>query len=159
MELPKAKSKSVSLLPSLWERVEEKALKSHEGNRSSYIRKLVERDLAETNDVPDALSSTIIEELAERLGGALLAADLRRSLQGLEQPRVLLKLLQTQACGDFSQFSPQLWVAEGTGSPEAKGELLSYPLDELTRQALNKASSGLPLTPEEKEALSRLARP
>lgn len=156
MELSKAKSKSVSLLPSLWEKVEEKSLKSHEGNRSSYIRRLVERDLAEQGSAPDALSPKIMEELAERLGGALLASDLRRTLQGVEQPRLLLKLLQSQA-SDCMSSSPQLWVAEGTASSGLKGETITYPFDELTRRALRKASDGLPLATEEKDALARLS--
>lgn len=156
MELPKAKSKSVSLLPILWEKVEEKALKSHEGNRSSYIRKLVERDLAGPDQGPDALSPTIIEDLAARLGGALLAADLRQSLAGVEQPRVLLKLLQSQTFGTSHQGN-QLLVAEVGSSPEAKDEQSTLPLDAFTREALNKAASGLVLSAEERQALARLA--
>jgi len=44
-EDPKAKSKSVSFLPDLWVTVEEIAGKRYGGNRSAYLRELVERDL------------------------------------------------------------------------------------------------------------------
>lgn len=48
MDEPKAVSRSVSLLPELWERVEAKAAADWGGNRSAYIRSLAERDLEES---------------------------------------------------------------------------------------------------------------
>ncbi|MDQ8206189.1 hypothetical protein QEH52_01615 [Coraliomargarita sp. SDUM461003] len=45
MTQEKSKSKSVSLLPSLWEKVEAKAAQQYGTNRSTYIRELIEKDL------------------------------------------------------------------------------------------------------------------
>lgn len=59
----KALSKSVSLLPALWDRVEAKASKAFGGNRSSYFRSLAEADLGRTGE---GAGSNALVELARR---------------------------------------------------------------------------------------------
>lgn len=54
----KAKSKSVSLLPSLWARIEREA-GTHEGARSDYIRRLVEADLAKEGGTTEGVLTAL----------------------------------------------------------------------------------------------------
>lgn len=59
----KAKSKSVSLVPSLWLQVEAKAAAEYGGNRSDYLRTLVEQDLAGAVSIPAASDPRFLEKL------------------------------------------------------------------------------------------------
>ena len=98
-EEPKAKSKSVSLLPELWEKVEAKALEGFSGNRSRYFQQLVENDLAGTSRAtPEATGENILVELAERLRperAAKLKAHLASYL--VAQPEMLGKVIEAIA--------------------------------------------------------------
>jgi Arc/MetJ-type ribon-helix-helix transcriptional regulator len=60
----KSKSKSVSLPPDMWERVEATATKRYGGNRSAYLRELVERDERGESQRTTAISPTILQDLA-----------------------------------------------------------------------------------------------
>lgn len=55
----KAKSKSVSLVPQLWEQIETKAAATYGGNRSTYIRELIEQDLYNTTPVTTSCAPSI----------------------------------------------------------------------------------------------------
>lgn len=63
-ESMKARSKSVSLPPALWDEIEAHAAKHYGGNRSAYIRTLFERDRDGQSQRASALSKTVLEDLA-----------------------------------------------------------------------------------------------
>ena len=90
----KAKSKSVSLLPSLWEKVEQRASEDFGGNRSDYIRKLVDADISGRN-VGDPTSRSALEDLAEAFV-PVLAPEIREWAQKRDanQPLYLAGLLE-----------------------------------------------------------------
>lgn len=94
----KAKSKSVSLLPSLWDQVEAKAKKSYGGNRSTYIRELVLADLeGRAQPLPAADSPELLLQLYQQYAPALIP-ELRRALQeqpARDQSRILHYLLDS----------------------------------------------------------------
>lgn len=72
----KAKSKSVSFLPELWETIETVAEKGYGSNRSAYLRQLVERDLKGLS-IGTPQSAFSIEEItaAKHADAALLRAE------------------------------------------------------------------------------------
>lgn len=60
----KSKSKSVSLPPDMWDRIEARASARYGGNRSAYLRELVERDERGEAQRVSALSATVLQDLA-----------------------------------------------------------------------------------------------
>jgi predicted DNA binding CopG/RHH family protein len=95
LQVDKVIKKSVSMRESTLIEAEKKAKMAHGGNLSGYIAALVERDLSGETSKPNALSETIILDLATRLLGELDAQELRQVLTDLNQPKVLQGLLLT----------------------------------------------------------------
>lgn len=71
MAYEKSKSKSVSMVPSLWQRVEEKA-GTGAGARSHYIRNLVERDLEQDSQCAELDAETPLTSLITSYFGYIL---------------------------------------------------------------------------------------
>lgn len=90
----KIKSKSVSLPPELWLRIEAKAASQYDGNRSNYAKVLFERDLAAESFSP--VSQDIVYALAKVLCGELDADELNCLLNGKSQPHILRDLLRSE---------------------------------------------------------------
>lgn len=109
MDDPKAVSKSVSLLPDLWERVDAKAKASH-GSRSDYIRELITADMQ-----PDKLPGTADSDCLVRLCEAFAptyTGEMRKMVNGLDQPKALESLLKLFATGAMALKPSFLLAAE-----------------------------------------------
>lgn len=97
----KAKSKSVSLPPSMWDEVEAYAAEHHGGNRSAYLRLLYERDKAERAKRRSPVSPTILEDLArvyiptraDQLIDELVKPGAKDPAAAINQPVVMEQLL------------------------------------------------------------------
>lgn len=103
MDNEKTKSKSVSLTPSLWEKVEKHSELLYGNNRSKYIRELIEADL-KNNDNFDKLSSrqneTMFVDLCEMLAGYTASERAKRAfefLQGKVSQRAFLEHILRRA--------------------------------------------------------------
>lgn len=134
----KSKSKSVSLPPPLWARVEEKASAKFGGNRSAYLRVLSERDLdgaaAPAGPAPDSIVTLA------RAFHPTLAPALERQLSAhpdkprpVDQARTVARLLEAlNRALDEPGFDPegpfQLWSSERVlkNSLELNPELLKW---------------------------------
>lgn len=117
-ELPsddKARSKSVSLVPSLWEKIEHKAATEFGGNRSEYFRQLAEDDLAGKVQEAAPTSPHILDELAR--GVAPTAAGAFSAWK--DQPEILAAILQ--ALAHVARHTPD-WRPEAIKAvfPDAK---------------------------------------
>lgn len=99
-EEEKAKSKSVSLLPEFWEKVEKRAEKF--GSRSAYFRDLAQKDLKGAYEVT---GNTSLVDLARQFRPALVPRIERYNLE--EQSLILDRLLEafTDALGR-NDFDP-----------------------------------------------------
>jgi hypothetical protein len=77
----------------LLKKIKQKAKANHSNKVSEYVRFAVERDLSNDTLTPNALSPTILTDLAARLLGELDTQDLARILGDYSQPRALQNLL------------------------------------------------------------------
>lgn len=114
MAYEKSKSKSVSLFPSLWEKVEAKAALQHGRNRSDYIRELIEADLRndETGDT-EALVNIAYDHCNSWVRGRLM--DILKHHE-IDQRELLARLLEetTQALESLNEGEDwrKIWVAK-----------------------------------------------
>jgi hypothetical protein len=93
---PKAKSKSVTLMPDLWERVEKRASRpEYSGNRSLYIRELLLRDLDGSSPAGSNLSTpTIMVDLTQHACGDYAAEKMALAMEGRDQREELSEMLR-----------------------------------------------------------------
>jgi Arc/MetJ-type ribon-helix-helix transcriptional regulator len=116
---PKAKSKSVSLLPTVWEKIDGIIQRGEFENRSDYIRALVMEDFlrragggARRSASPDAMAPAVMVDLTRELLGRLDAETISHQLENLDQRHVLRDLLRS-----FISSQPlALQVAEKPGT-------------------------------------------
>ena len=110
---PKAKSKSVSLAPDLWEQIEAKASKEYGGNRSAYIRDLAKQNLSNDQGTGSLGEKDVLLKLAERYHPTI-TEELQHQLlisfteKPINQAKVLMLFLDAlhDALGDY--FNPEL---------------------------------------------------
>jgi hypothetical protein len=114
----KSKSKSVSLEPELWDRVETKASADYAGNRSAFIRELVVAAL--DGQEPTSLKDVIVD-LARRLRPDR-AEHLERSLLNTDQAKLMGRILEAL---DDDRTQP-LSGAESVGTPVVVLRLLPH---------------------------------
>jgi hypothetical protein len=114
MDDEKSKSKSVSLLPSIWEKVEQVAASRYGGNRSIYIRELIERDLNNNTALPPTdptLKKPILALIRSRAAGIEHLYHTAYQLRGGEpdgfDERVLLSRLLEQSLYLIAQNQAQ----------------------------------------------------
>lgn len=94
-------SKSVSLPPDMWERVEARAAARYNGNRSSYVRMLIERDERGESQRQTSISPTILQDLAAiylptraaQLGDELMRPAKADPAAAIRQPVVIEQFL------------------------------------------------------------------
>lgn len=94
-------SKSVSLPPDMWDRVEARASAHYGGNRSSYMRMLVERDEKGMTQRQTSISATILQDLAAlylptraaQLGDELMRPAKANPAAAIRQPVVIEQFL------------------------------------------------------------------
>lgn len=100
-EPKKSVSKSVSLPPDMWDRVEARAAAHYGGNRSSYMRMLIERDEKGEGMRQTAISATILQDLATlylptraaQLGDELMRPAKTDPAAAIRQPVVIEQFL------------------------------------------------------------------
>lgn len=107
-------------MPKLWERVEAKALKEYSGNRSSYIRELVEDDLngaTVTPFTPKQIDQWIDDEVSLIEAGRIALKALRADTPKEEREKLLNELAESLVNAAFRRPSgPDLKVAEEQSS-------------------------------------------
>jgi hypothetical protein len=164
----KAKSKSVSLLPRLWEQVEAKAEASYRGNRSDYFRELAERDLNGVPQSHEALAPSVLVDLAKSLCGPLVAKELELKLAGLDQSRELARFIYARLSPHWKYTEevigdmPALLVDDDEGTryfdarPEDRRHLVEAGLSLMQRVAA-KIDRGEKLGPYERAVAEQAA--
>ena len=165
----KAKSKSVSLFPALWEKVEKKAKSEYSGNRSNYIRELIEADLEadpETNTPELTLNKCIIEIAHQFLPRHV--PYIARNLEGRDQGEILEQFLKTLSgktnLDVFKDYLTDLGVPEKQVHNAAAKELLDDAqnvtlLTDEQRRSLDKSNPvhrGILEADDERRAMQRL---
>lgn len=87
MDNEKAKSKSVTLTPSLWEDVEKYAFTFYGGNRSQYIKDLIKADLKNKNEpseLPTKENENMFIDLCEMMTGYTATERAKKAFNGLK---------------------------------------------------------------------------
>jgi hypothetical protein len=77
----------------LLDKIQKRADAEHDGKVSAYARAAIERDLLK-RDSPDALSPSVIVDLANRLIGEFDAQKVAAALQGKDQREEMQKILR-----------------------------------------------------------------
>lgn len=96
-------------------RIQAEAKARYAGKISAFLRAAVERDLSgDTRGAPDAMSPTILVDLAKRLLGEIDAAELAHGLGNKDQPKKLRVMLQRILCEEFDLDLPSPQIAKHT---------------------------------------------
>ena len=158
VEPGKAKSKSVSLQPELWDRAEAKAARHYGSNRSSYIRTLIENDLAGAETSPNPTDERAVETLVSAYAPAL-AQETKEWFEdaGMSQRRFLAQLVYhlTSAASEGTHTPQEFLAAVETLDPELIERALKATLRRMERHALKAAEDPGPYSGPPKKKKSR----
>lgn len=137
----KAKSKSVTLTPSLWNRIDDQANRYYGSNRSNYIRNIIEEDLngkANIINMPSKADEAFFVDLCEMLAGHTATERAKKAFEKLkiDQRTFLEHILKRAAIA-------ALWLSK---HPDAKFDGLRFHhknLEEKGDQSLSSDSNAM----------------